>query len=690
MSIFSNLAPAVYGNGYTPIPCKGKRPLATGWQLTKHTAEALEGNLQSYMDAPNLGILTGPVSVIDIDCPSQTITRALVNFIRDNLPGGADAPIRFGNGFKVAILFRAERPIAKRQSDAYLINGEPHRIEILGAGQQFIAYGLHPDTGKPYSWKNDRGPHNTPLPDLPVLHEGDIHTVLQHFFLNVIPSSAPEAQLVARGSDGSIPSTADPLANAKPPRTDLDPEQIADALKHVTDNVTHGNWIRIGQALHHQFSGDYLGLDLWEDWSNTAPNYTPGECRKRWDSFHAIGNAGTVTINSLLHQAKANGWTSEPEVDVFAQTEGTAPGTKPQFRFTPESEMVTKPTVFAIKPLLPIDTIGILFGDSGTYKSFIAIDIGLSIAAGIDWHGNRVRHPGPVFYLAGEGHGGIKKRIEGWKLKRNITKPLPFYVSERPAALFDPKGALEVGHSIKDMVDQIGETPALFIVDTLMANKGGGDFKDGNDITSLFTNIAATMRRPYGACCLVVHHVGHSEKSRESGAYQLRANVDFSILAERAEDHRTTLSCAKTKDDDEWQPMAFELTSVDLGMVDEDMDPITTLVPELTDAPPKGKEKSLPPSLRYAVQSLAEAIQEHGAGGGVHVEKWREQFYKGHTADNAPAKKVAFQRARKDLVELGKVDVENDIYRFAEWSALRDPVAGEGDDTVPGYYDYLD
>jgi FixJ family two-component response regulator len=68
---------------------------------------------------------------------------------------------------------------------------------------------------------------------------------------------------------------------------------------------------------------------------------------------------------------------------------------------------------YLIKPFLERDTLAVMFGESGCYKSFLATDIGLSLAYGVDFHSHRT-YQGSVFYICGEGHGGIGRRIEAW------------------------------------------------------------------------------------------------------------------------------------------------------------------------------------------------------------------------------------------------------------------------------------
>jgi hypothetical protein len=67
------------------------------------------------------------------------------------------------------LCYRNEAPIGK-----ITVSGkhptQPGKIEILGAGQQFVSYGIHPDTGRPYRWTNASvggEPLRTPLDTLP-------------------------------------------------------------------------------------------------------------------------------------------------------------------------------------------------------------------------------------------------------------------------------------------------------------------------------------------------------------------------------------------------------------------------------------------------------------------------------------------------------------------------------------------
>jgi hypothetical protein len=65
----------------------------------------------------------------------------------------------------------AGKPIEATASSAEKQRAKP-KVEILGTGQQFVAYGIHPDTGRPYQWCNDFGPCDPlslPLSVLPIV-----------------------------------------------------------------------------------------------------------------------------------------------------------------------------------------------------------------------------------------------------------------------------------------------------------------------------------------------------------------------------------------------------------------------------------------------------------------------------------------------------------------------------------------
>jgi AAA domain-containing protein len=66
-----------------------------------------------------------------------------------------------------------------------------------------------------------------------------------------------------------------------------------------------------------------------------------------------------------------------------------------------------------IEGLIERESFTLLFAPPESAKSFLALDLGLSIATGLPWQGRTVKK-GPVVYVVAEGGRGIKKRIKAW------------------------------------------------------------------------------------------------------------------------------------------------------------------------------------------------------------------------------------------------------------------------------------
>ena len=81
------------------------------------------------------------------------------------------------------------------------------------------------------------------------------------------------------------------------------------ALDFVSADCDYGDWLRICFALHHQYGEE--GFELFHSWSQKGGDKYKGEedCRKKWNSVkRQLG----ITIRTLFHLAKENGWDTIP------------------------------------------------------------------------------------------------------------------------------------------------------------------------------------------------------------------------------------------------------------------------------------------------------------------------------------------------------------------------------------------
>ena len=87
---------------------------------------------------------------------------------------------------------------------------------------------------------------------------------------------------------------------------------------------------------------------------------------------------------------------------------------EPNYRFMSYDDIMTmQPPKFLVDGFLQENSLAMIWGHSGSYKSFVALDFALCIATGKDFHGSRVS-PGTVLYVAAEGSSGFKNRTTAW------------------------------------------------------------------------------------------------------------------------------------------------------------------------------------------------------------------------------------------------------------------------------------
>ena len=147
-SYMARLGARLVDNGYPVLPIMPgtKKPGQfkggawrdyPGW--TKHGARSTsEHELAVWNGWPDagIGIPTGTVIGVDIDIRDDQVASQLEQLAREVL--GDTPAIRFGLRPKRLLVYRTAEPLSGMKA---------HPIEVLGLGQQFVAFADHPDTG---------------------------------------------------------------------------------------------------------------------------------------------------------------------------------------------------------------------------------------------------------------------------------------------------------------------------------------------------------------------------------------------------------------------------------------------------------------------------------------------------------------------------------------------------------------
>ena len=237
----------------------------------------------------------------------------------------------------------------------------------------------------------------------------------------------------------------------------------------------------------------------------------------------------------------------------------------------------TKNIKWLVKNLIPADSMGMIFGASGTFKSFLALDLCLSVANGKAWT-NRKTDFGAVGYMAAEGGAGIYKRIVAWQ--DGIPPPDNFHVCTVPLLL----SAKDEVAALRASIIALPEIPKLIVIDTL-SQTFAGDENSSSDIASYLRMINSEIREPFGATVLVIHHSGHSASERPRGSSAITANVDFLLGCFRSDPEalNARLEVTKQKDGDKVKGLYFDLERRIIGK-DEENEEISSLVAVYHDA----------------------------------------------------------------------------------------------------------
>ena len=248
-----------------------------------------------------------------------------------------------------------------------------------------------------------------------------------------------------------------------------------------------------------------------------------------------------------------------------------------------------KPIRWFVKGILPKSSSIMLFGPSGTGKSFLSIDLMMHIATGRDeWNGRKVRS-GRVAYLAGEGHHGVKMRMALWMQENGRPGDKPRISVSKSALDLDTEQG--INFVLKEL-SMLPEPPDLIVIDTLNRFMSG-DENSSQDGRSLM-NKCDRIRLAYpDSSNVFVHHTGVSgdAQKRGRGSSSILGTLETQICL-TPKDDAVEMEMIKTKDTSKSKDkLYFMLKEVGInGLFDEDGDQSTSAIVTPVEAPPEKEE----------------------------------------------------------------------------------------------------
>ena len=305
MNYFKDQGPLLLVNGYriVKIAGRGKNPIENGWTRKIVTAEDCENDNAADR---SVGIICGEdVMCVDVDIYEYELADEIMAVIKGLHPD-CIIPTRYGARPKFAMLFRNVDNLAPTRSPLYT-KGEGDekvtaQIEFRGKNQQFVAFGIHPGTGKEYEWENG-SPEFLSVDDLPPLTKDDFEKIMQE--IDTIARSLgytpphPLNSALAKVNEKLTPEDLWLLNhNEKLGKTIAQYER--DLFDSDLNPADYKDWITAGQAGHFEFDADPMAMEVWDRWSQQAPNYKDREeIERKWRSFRS-DKTNLVTYRTLL------------------------------------------------------------------------------------------------------------------------------------------------------------------------------------------------------------------------------------------------------------------------------------------------------------------------------------------------------------------------------------------------------
>lgn len=549
----SPLPPALYGKAPGIKDQDGQWWPFKGW---RHTDTSMVKLLQWSTWGGNIGLRCGEMLwAIDLDITSESLADT---FRTQILAKFGTTLERTGNYPKTALIYRCMGPVPSC-SILFEVNGKRHRIDILGVGKQIVLAGIHPSTLQPYR-RNWHGVGRANVDALPAV---DATAVLD--MLKALVAKAG-GTIVTLSRPGRVAAGHAPdQAGLKAPI-----EWVRGVMASLSNDAerfgAYDRWLDVGYALKAATQDDPgAGRDMWLEWCGRYEGQSDAEENLRtWEKIkgpfylgaHALADIAGVSSASLDFGPIADGEDEAPSWATFFHLEGE------------DSLEAAPPDLSLVDGLLGERTLAILWGRSGSLKSFIAQSLSVAVAAGLPWMG-RTTTQGGVFYFAGEGGAALGVRIVAARQQAGAVKGSLKYW--RRANVGPEIIRPEIRRAMIEACLAMGkewDIPVRLVILDTMATTYTGEENSNSDLRDYF-KAASEIRNRTGATVLIVDHSGKDEDRGVRGGQAKRDFADTAIHVERPdpESPRVSFTIEKQRDGEDNVRLELEAVrvSADLG-----------------------------------------------------------------------------------------------------------------------------
>ena len=489
---------------------------------------------------------------VDIDTLDKAASKTIYEAAKRIL--GPASP-RIGNFPKLLMLYAITQDVPFRKIKFKTATEDSAHVELMTAGKQFVAYGTHPKTGKPYDWPSG-APARSDLTEI-------TPEQLDDFFAAVGASFEGVQDITTTGADRALIDQETLKGN---------PETLRSAMRDLPnrqeDFPSRDSYLLMACALKAGFGpkDEAEALDLFLQWCGRWDNGTNDPQVAEAD-FNRLHPPFAIGADYIYNKAETiSGWTGRAQdfftpQDMDGEPEHLTPKPAQEgYRIESISDVMNRQLPkFLLEDYLPQQGFGLLYGAPGCGKSFIALDMALHIAYGLDdWHGKSVTATSrKVLYIAGEGASGFKPRILAWQTAnadriKGKTPEIGFLF--QPVNFMRPEDIRRLVQAAKAM----GDEWAFVVVDTVSRAIPGADENLQKDMT-IFVHACDALRHAMSGFVLGVHHTSKAGAMRGSSVFSGQADAVFKLSRRQGAILSVDMFCEKQKDaKDNWTE-AFRL-----------------------------------------------------------------------------------------------------------------------------------
>ncbi|MCL9982953.1 MAG: AAA family ATPase [Erythrobacter sp.] len=383
-------------------------------------------------------------------------------------------------------------------------------------------------------------------------------------------------------------------------------EPVLSMLDAISSNTDYDTWRDIIYSV--ASTGWVCARHILHIWSKRALHrYDAAVLDKLFDSFDP---ARGITLGTLAYHARKNGWTGQPPpvLQMLPSTPTPGQSVAPLLMTALQLRALPAPH-YVVRNVFPAQGLAAIYGEPGSGKSFLALDLAHAIAAGtVDWFGFRVRQR-PVVYVVLEGVGGMGKRTTALELhsKQPCSDQLRFWC--RGIHLLTGEG---IDLLAMEVVAAVG-MGAVVIVDTLNQASPGADENTSQDMGKIIAH-SKHLAASVGGLAILVHHAGKNRAQGLRGHSSLHAAMDAVIEVATVDGKHKAWSITKAKDDSSDVKRDFDLVPYTVGQ-DEFGDPITSCAVQHTiHATPLKLKAPTGKHQKAALAELRSQLQQPGSG----------------------------------------------------------------------------